>query len=110
MRTWAQIGLVFILIAGGAAVVEANKPKPEISLECHAKGDSGDCRVENKGGATGDVDVNVVLVCHDGEHLAHISARVDPHSYQTKIIDSFEPSVKLFSQCAGIDYRNWIIK
>lgn len=110
MRLWAKIGLTFILIVVGFGVLQAVNPKPEVSIECRAKGDSGDCRVENKGGVTADVDVNVVVVCHDGEHLAHLSARVDARSHQTKVIESFEPSVGFLTKCAGIDYRNFQVR
>lgn len=105
MRTWAVVGLVFIGVVVVVGAIQANKPKPEVSWRCETKGDGGSCKVENNGGLSADVDFNVVLVCKDGEHLAHVSARVDPHSHVTKIIDSFEPGVGLLSSCAGIDYR-----
>lgn len=110
MRTWAKVGLVFLLIVAGFGAMQSSRPRPEIEIKCETRGDSGHCQLENKGGASGDVDVNVVLVCRDGEHLAHMSARVDAHNHTTKIIEGFEPSVGLLSNCAGIDYRNFLIK
>lgn len=110
MRVWARIGLGFIVAVAGLAAVQAMKPKPEVSWKCEAKGDAGSCKVENKGGRGADVDFNVIVVCRDGEHQAHVSARVDAHSHVTKIIDSFEPGVGLFGKCAGIDYRDPIVR
>ncbi len=110
MRVWARMGLGFIVAVAGLAAVQAMKPKPEVSWKCEAHGDSGSCKAENKGGRGAEVDFDVVLVCRDGEHLAHVSARVDAHSHATKIVDSFEPAVGLFSKCAGIDYRDQMVR
>jgi hypothetical protein len=110
MRLWARIGLAIVVGFLLLASLQLIKPKPEVSWKCETKGDAGSCVVENKGGASGDVDFNVVVVCHDGEHLAHVSARVDPHSHVTKIIDGFQPSVAIFSKCAGIDYRTPMVR
>lgn len=114
MRSWAKVGLLVVLIVVGygavLAAIEAKKPAPRVSISCTAHVDSGDCKVENKGGATADVDVNVVVVCHDGEHTAHVSARVEPYSHVTKIIDAFEPSIGLLTRCPGIDYRDFLVR
>lgn len=103
MRTWAKVGLVFITIVIIAGVAQG---KPEMSIKCSAKGDSGSCQIHNKGSAAGDFEADVVLVCRDGEHVAHVSARVEAGNHVTKIIDEFKPGVGLFASCAGIDYRN----
>lgn len=110
MKLWARIGLGFIVGVGLLVALQAITPRPEMSWQCKTQGDSGDCVLENKGGASGEVNFDVALVCHDGEHLAHISATVDPHSHVTKIIDGFTPSVGLFSNCAGIDYRHKTVR
>jgi hypothetical protein len=107
MRTWAKVGLVFITIVVVAGLARG---KPEMSIRCSAKGDSGSCQVENKGGATGDFAADVVLVCRDGEHVAHVAERVEAHNHVTKIIDGFNPGVGMFTTCAGIDYRNMSVK
>lgn len=109
MKTWAKVGLVFIIVVvGGAMLMENNRAKMGIS--CSAKGDAGTCKVENNGSSTGTLDVDVVMVCRDGEHIAHVSAVVEPKNHATKIIDGFTPSVGLLSSCAGIDYRNMKVK
>jgi hypothetical protein len=85
-RLWARIGMAiivgFVLLAG----LQLMQPRPEISKSCNAKGDSGDCAVNDKGGKGADVDVNVVLVCHDRERLAHVSARSDGRARVTKLM------------------------
>jgi hypothetical protein len=101
---------VFILIVAGAGAMEAMKPQPKVSIRCTARLDTGHCEVENTGGKIGDVDAQVVMVCRDGEHTAHLSARVEPHSHVTKIIEGFEPSVGILSSCAGIDYRSVYVR
>lgn len=110
MSLWARIGLAVIVAFALLVGLQLIKPRPEVSWECKTSGDGGSCVVENKGGASADVDFNLVLVCKDGEHQAHVSARADARSHVTKIIDSFEPSVGLFSKCAGIDYRNPMVR
>lgn len=107
MRTWAKVGLVFITLVVVASMAQGN---PEMTIKCSAKGDNGSCRIENKGNAAGDFEADIVLVCRDGEHIAHVSARVEAHNHVTKIIDEFKPSVGLFTTCAGIDYRNMSVK
>lgn len=107
MQTWAKIALVLITIVVVAGLARG---KPEMSIKCSAKGDGGSCQIENKGGATGDFAADVILVCRDGEHVAHVAERVEAHNHVTKIIDGFNPSVGLFTSCAGIDYRNMSAK
>lgn len=106
MQTWAKVGLAFIAVVFVASAIQANKPRPAISWECKIRGDAGDCVIDNKGGAGADVEFDVVRVCHDGEHVARVSARVDAQSHTTKIVDGFNPSIGLLSNCVGIDYRN----
>ena len=107
MRTWAKVGIVFITIVVVAAMAQG---KPEVSMKCEAKGGSGSCVIENKGSKAGDVEVDVILVCRDGEHLAHLAAKVEAGNHVTKIIDGFTPSVGILTSCAGIDYRNFRVK
>jgi hypothetical protein len=107
MRTWAKVGLVFVTLVIVAGMAQG---KPEISIKCNAKGGSGSCIVDNNGGAAGDFETDVVLVCRDGEHVAHISGRVEAGNHVTKIIDEFKPGIGLFATCAGIDYRNMRVK
>jgi len=107
MRTWAKIGLVFLTLVIVAALA---KGRPEVSIQCRAKGDTGDCQITNKGNAAGDFEADVVLVCRDGEHIAHVAGRVEAQNHVTKIIGGFTPSVGLFDKCVGIDYRNVSVK
>jgi hypothetical protein len=107
MQTWAKVGLVFIAVVVVAAMARG---KPEVQIKCSAKGDSGECVIENKGSAAGNFEADVVLVCRDGEHMAHVSAKVEAHNHVTKIINGFNPSVGVFTSCAGIDYRNMSVK
>jgi hypothetical protein len=109
MRTWAKVGLVFITVVAVAAVA-SQRGKAEMSITCSAKGGSGDCKIENNGSSAGNFDADVILVCRDGEHTAHVAARVEAHNHVTKIIDRFQPSVGLLTSCAGIDYRNMAVK
>ena len=109
MHTWAKIALVIILLILGAGALHLEK-QPKVSISCKARLDSGSCDVENKGGTTADIDANVVFVCRDGEHMAHVSARVESNSLVTKIIDGFEPPVGLLSTCAGINYRDFLVR
>lgn len=108
MRTWAKVGLAFIVVVVVAGV--AHGSKPEMAISCTARGDSGDCKIENKGSTAGHFEADVIAVCRDGEHSAHIAANVEPHNHVTKIIDGFTPSVGLLTNCAGIDYRNMAVK
>jgi hypothetical protein len=110
MRLWARIGLAFLVGFGLLVALQLIKPKPQISISCTTKGGTGDCVVDNRGGQGADVDVNVVLVCRDGEHVAHISARVDPRNHTTKVIEEFEPSVGIFTKCVGIDYKDMLVR
>jgi hypothetical protein len=107
MQTWAKVGLAFIVVVIGAVAMQG---KAEVSIKCTAKGDSGSCVIENKGGKGGNVEADVIVVCHDGEHSAHVAARVEANNHVTKIIDGFTPSVGLLTSCAGIDYRNFSVR
>jgi hypothetical protein len=107
MQTWAKIGIVFITIVVVAAMAQG---KPEVSIRCSANGGTGSCVMDNKGSRAGQVEADVILVCRDGEHAAHVSAKVDAGNHVTKIIDSFNPRVGLLTTCAGIDYRNFTVK
>lgn len=107
MQTWAKVGLVFITIVVVAAVAQG---KPEVSIKCGVKSGVGECVIDNKGSKYGDVQADVILVCRDGEHSAHVAARVEPGSHVTKIIERFEPRLGFLSSCAGIDYRNFTVR
>lgn len=109
MKTWAAIALGCLMLAGGAMAVQAYKA-PKVSINCQSKGGAGSCVVQNTGGTSADVDAQVILICRDGEHAAHLSARVEPNSHVTKIIEEFDPSVGLLTSCAGIDYRSVLVR
>ena len=83
MQTWAKVGLVFIALAVAAGMARG---KPEVQIKCSAKDDSGECVVENKGSATGTFDADVILVCRDGEHVAHVSANVEAHNESPSVV------------------------
>lgn len=110
MQTWAKIGVVLIVVAVVAAWAQQTQSTPKVTIQCKANGDAGSCVFENKGSRAGNVEADVVLVCRDGEHLAHVSAFVEANNHVTKIIDGFAPSVGLLTSCAGIDYRNVTVK
>lgn len=110
MKTWAKVGLVFIMLVVGAVAMQETRGKPEVSISCNAKGNAGTCVVKNNGSADGNVEVDVVLVCRDGEHISHLTTLVTAKNHVTKIIDGFSPEVGLFSNCAGIDYRNMTVR
>lgn len=103
MRMWAKVGLIFVVVV---VVAVAVRGRPEVSINCSTKGGSGECVIDNKGNAAGNFETDVILVCRDGEHKTHVSARVEAHNHVTKIIDGFEPSVGFLTTCAGLDYRN----
>jgi archaellum component FlaG (FlaF/FlaG flagellin family) len=110
MQTWAKVGVIFITVVLVAAVAEGTQGKPEVSIKCNSRGDTGTCIIENKGKKAGSVEADVIAVCRDGEHMARVSARVEPGNHATKIIDRFTPSITPKSECVGIDYRNFAVK
>lgn len=110
MRLWAGAGPGVVVAFAVFAGLALSKPKPHVSFQCEARHDEGSCQIENKGGVSADVDVNVVAACRDGEHLAHVSARVDAYGKVTKIIEGFEPGVGLLTTCPGIDFRDVLVR
>lgn len=110
MKLWARVGLAFVVGVALLAGVEAMSPKAEVSVNCSAQRGSGQCVIDNKGGKGGDVMFDMVLVCHDGQHVAQVSAHVDARNHVTKIVDSFSPEVGMFTKCAGIDYKNMTVR
>lgn len=109
MKTWAKVGLVFIIVVVGGSMLMAKDPL-KMGIRCNTQGDGGTCTIENNGSRTGTLEVDVVMVCQDGEHVAPVSAVVEPHLHVTKIIRGFTPSIDLSSSCAGLDYRNLKVK
>jgi hypothetical protein len=57
-----------------------------------------------------DLDVNVIYACRDGEHLAHVLARLDARSDITKTVEASETNPGFADDMRRVDSRNVIVR
>lgn len=64
------------------------------------------CMVKNTGRAPAALCMKVVKVCKDGEKVADLcTGLMQPGELSTRVLAKFEPKVKIFEKCMGIEYR-----
>jgi hypothetical protein len=65
------------------------------------------CTFKNNAEVSDDLCMDVVKVCKDGDHVATIcTGTLRPHETDTKVVKGFDPKIRLFEKCQGVEYRN----
>lgn len=82
----------------------------QVKLEWNCQGttkNSMQCHISNTGQAAGSVCFDVVQVCQNGEHAAHVcSETIEPGNTEDKVITAFTPPVGWLETCMGTEVRN----
>ena len=98
---WA-ITTLLLLTLGGCS--------KQVKVEWNCKGTSKNsmqCEFRNNGQASGEACFDIVQICGNGEHVAHVcSGTIQPGSMDNKVVTSFSPQVGLLESCMGTEFRN----
>jgi hypothetical protein len=84
----------------------------KFSAECKNTGrDSMQCVLRNGTGRDAEYCADVVKVCKDGDHVAQLcSGLMHSGEVTSKVARDFQPKVKFFATCMGIEFRNRSIR
>lgn len=119
MRTFAKIGLSFVALVGVAVVAThasiagpADTAHAGFQWACQDTGrNSMQCTVRNNTQAAGELCTDVVKVCKDGDHHAQLcSGRLRSGEVTSRVVHDFQPKVKFFAGCMGIEYRDTAVQ
>jgi hypothetical protein len=69
------------------------------------------CTVRNNTSREAELCVDVVKVCRDGDHVAMLcSGPMRSGEATSVVVHDFQPKVKFFAGCMGVEYRNKTIR
>lgn len=100
-----------MLIAGqvGAQTLGDELAKEaSFSWRCVPTGkNSVQCQFKNTSTRPAGFCVEVAKVCKPGDHSAYVcTGQMSPGDVESRVVNNFDPKVKLFESCQGIEYRN----
>jgi hypothetical protein len=105
------------LLAGLLAVVAIGAHADDVSghtmeWKCKETGrNSMQCAVQNKLPRDAELCVDVVKVCKDGDHVATLcSGPLRSGESTAVVVRDFQPKVKFFAGCMGVEFRNKAIR
>lgn len=108
------LALAVILAAQASAETLGDElaKQGKFSAQCKNTGrDSMQCQVHNDTGREAEYCVDVVKVCKDGDHVAQLcSGLMRSGEATSKVVRDFQPKVKFFAGCMGIEFRNRSIR
>jgi hypothetical protein len=65
------------------------------------------CQFKNTGVVTAGICVEVVKVCKGGDHAAYVcTGKMNPGEVEARVVNNFDPKIKFFESCQGVEYRN----
>jgi hypothetical protein len=108
--------LALAVIAYGQATAETLGDElarqEKFSVQCKGTGrNSLQCAIQNNTSRDAEYCADVVKVCKDGDHVAQLCSGVMRSGEATsKVVHDFQPKVKFFAGCMGIEFRNRSIR
>ncbi len=98
--------------AGAETLGDQLARQDKFSVQCKETGrNSMQCMVSNNTGRDAEYCADVVKVCKDGDHVAPLCTGVMRSGEATsKVVRDFQPKVKFFAGCMGIEFRNRSIR
>lgn len=84
----------------------------KFAVECKNTGrNSLQCIAHNNTSRDAEYCADVVKVCKDGDHVATLCTGVMRSGETTsKVVHDFQPKIKFFAGCMGIEFRNRSIR
>ena len=84
----------------------------KFNVQCKNTGrDSMQCMVQNNTSRDAEYCADVVKVCKDGDHVAQLcSGLMRSGEATSKVVRDFQPKIKFFAGCMGIEFRNRSIR
>lgn len=107
--------ILAVLIAGQVSAETLGDQlarQEKFRTECKNTGrNSMQCAVSNNTSREAEMCVDVVKVCKDGDHVATLcTGPMQSGDVTSKVVRDFEPKVKIFERCMGIEFRNRSIR
>ena len=100
--------LAVVVSVGAQGEPSGNK----IEWKCKETGrNSMQCAVQNNTRRDAELCVDVVKVCKDGDHVAMLcSGPLRSGESKAVVVRDFQPKVKFFAGCMGVEFRNRAIR
>jgi hypothetical protein len=107
-RLILAVSMLVAAQAGAQTLGDELAKQDKISVQCKDTGrNSMQCMVRNNTSRDADYCVDVVKVCKDGDHVATMcSGLMHSGDATSKVVRDFQPKVKFFAGCMGIEFRN----
>ena len=84
----------------------------KFNVQCKNTGrESMQCMVQNNTSRDAEYCADVVKVCKNGDHVAQLcSGPMHSGEVKSKVVRDFQPKIKFFAGCMGIEFRNRSIR